>query len=202
MVAAGKERPPQGRPVLDGQVALGDGQQAGGARLGREQVVERGVQLLLVHPVANVQQVPAGVVQKPEVGLPGQGIQRLCQPHEAPRGLGCAAVVCGLLVAVHRLQRSQVVGQQPQQFVLRRGRAVHDGRVAWLGHAAQFVLRLRQQRAKRSGLRLVRRVRQTHSQQTAQGGRGQHPAQARVVDAQPGLQSSQRGADGLRTRQR
>ena len=54
VVTVGKKRPPQGRPVLHGQVALGHGQQAGGARLGREQIVERGVQLLLIHPVTDV----------------------------------------------------------------------------------------------------------------------------------------------------
>jgi hypothetical protein len=68
---------------------------------------------LLLHPVANVQQVPPGVVQKPEVGLPGQRIQRLGQGHEAPRGVRHAAVVRGLLVTVHRLQRGEVIGQQP-----------------------------------------------------------------------------------------
>jgi hypothetical protein len=42
-----KERPAQCRPVAHRHVALGDGQQAGQARLGGQQVIEAGIQLLL-----------------------------------------------------------------------------------------------------------------------------------------------------------
>ena len=53
-------------------IALGDGQQAGQARLGGQQVVKAGVQLLLRDPVAKVEQVALAVVQKAELGRPGQ----------------------------------------------------------------------------------------------------------------------------------
>ena len=202
VVAVGKKRPAQCRPVTHGQIALSHGHQAGGPGFGGQQVVERGVELRLFQPVADVQQMPPGVVQKPEVGLPGERIQRLGQGHEAPRGLGCAAAVCGLRVAVHRLQRSQMVGQQPQQFVVGRGPGVHDGSVPWLGHTLQLFLRLRQQRAKRRGLGLVRRVGWCHAQQAAQRRLVLQAPHAVVQRTQPGLQPGQRGADGLLARLR
>ena len=66
------ERPAERGPVAHRHVALGDGQQAGQARLRGQQVVEAGVELLLGDAVADVEQVPPAVVQEAEVGAPGE----------------------------------------------------------------------------------------------------------------------------------
>ena len=68
--ADGKERPTQRRPVAHRHVALRNGQQAGLARLGRQQVVEAGVKLLFRDAITDMEQVALAVVQKSEIRLP------------------------------------------------------------------------------------------------------------------------------------
>ena len=70
--AIGKERPAERAPVHHRHVAFGDGPQAGDARLGRQQVVVAGVELLLGHPKADVEELAPPVVEKAEVRLVGQ----------------------------------------------------------------------------------------------------------------------------------
>ncbi len=63
-VAAGEQRPAERGPVGGGHVALGDRPQAGGARLGGEQVVEAGVELMLGDAKADVEEAPLAVVEE------------------------------------------------------------------------------------------------------------------------------------------
>jgi hypothetical protein len=76
--------------VAHRHVAAGDREQAGQARLRCQQVIETGVELLFGDPVADVEQVPVGVVQEPEVGLPGQRLEGLGQRAQAIGGGGPA----------------------------------------------------------------------------------------------------------------
>ena len=67
-----QERPTQRAPVPARHIALGDGEQAGEPRFGRQQVVVAGVERLLLHPQADVEQVALAVVEAPEVHRHGQ----------------------------------------------------------------------------------------------------------------------------------
>ena len=111
--AHGKVRPPQCGPVRHGHVTLGNGQQAGHARLGGQQVVKSGVQHMVVNAVANVQQVSFGVIQEAEVGFPRQGFQPLGQRLQAQRrGQGLPAG-SGLCISPGAGQRVGQVGLPP-----------------------------------------------------------------------------------------
>ena len=135
---AGKKRAPQAGPVAHRQIALGDRQQAGQARLRRQQVVEAGVKLVLCNAVADVQQVPFGVVQECKVGLPGQLLagrrQRLQTPRrlDRARNAACAARSAGLNIEPGRAQGGELIQQTPGQFITGRGRC-GDGRFSPAG---------------------------------------------------------------------
>ena len=61
------ERPAKRGPVAERHVAFGDCPKAREARLGREQIVEALVELMLVHAQADVKQAPARVEQESEL---------------------------------------------------------------------------------------------------------------------------------------
>ena len=86
------EQPAQRRPVPHRHIALGNRQQAGQARLRRQQVVEARIELLLGDPVADVKQVPLAVIKKAEVGLPGQLLELIGQRPQLRAGLAAAVV--------------------------------------------------------------------------------------------------------------
>ena len=124
---AGEKRAPQAGPVAHRQVALGNRQQAGQARLRRQQVVEAGVKLLLGNAVADVQQMPFGVVQESKVGLPGQLLAGRRQRLQTPRRLGRAGNPAGadggagLNIEPGRAQGGELIQQTPGQFITGRG---------------------------------------------------------------------------------
>ena len=152
LCAHGVERPPERGPVAHRHVALGDGEQAGQARLRGQQVVETGVELLLGHAVADVKEVPLAVVQEAEIGAPGQLLEVGGQGLQALAGRARVARFklfgCGLHVSQGRAQGGQVVAQQPRQLggVGQQGGQVVGGlaqqefeRVAVAGRLAQGV---------------------------------------------------------------
>ena len=127
VAAMGEERPAQRLPVPGGKVALGNGQQAGGAGLGGQQVVERCVELLLLEPVAYVQQLPPRVEQETEIRIPRQLFQGVGHRPQAQGDRILLPRADGADVQGRRLQGGQQVGQQPWQGVLRPGRGVGHG---------------------------------------------------------------------------
>ena len=121
------EGPAQGCPVAHRRVGLGDGQQAGQARFGGQQVVEAGVQLMLGHPQAQVHQAPARVVEEAVVGSPGDLLAALGHRQQAVCGRGGRVGGGGQHVLPGRPQRGQVVGAQPGQLLTGAGRQHLDG---------------------------------------------------------------------------
>ena len=126
------KRPAEGGPVADRYVALGDREQAGQARLRSEQVVETRIELLLGNAVADVKETAFAVVQKTEVGLPGQhftargnGLQaphRVVADHRGGAGRRALRPGLGLCVEQRTAQRGDVVGDPPSELVQRGGR--------------------------------------------------------------------------------
>ena len=74
-----QEGPPERHPVAPRHVALGDRQEAQEARLGGQQVVVAGVELVVVDPKADVEEVALGVVEAAEIHLRAE---RLAAPRE------------------------------------------------------------------------------------------------------------------------
>ena len=86
--SARKEGPAQRPPVPGRDVALGNGEQAGQARLRGQQVVVRGVQPLAFNLQADVQQPALGVVQKAELVAQRQRAQATSQAVQVGPGRG------------------------------------------------------------------------------------------------------------------
>ncbi len=174
MPPVGKQRTAKRGPVLDGHIALGDGQEAGAARLGGQQVVERRVQRLVVQPEPDVQQVALGVVQKAELRRPGQLFQRLRQFEQAARGARPPALGGGAAVQADRAQRGEVVTHQRVQAVVVARNLVahartHGSRVGMrMGNALKFQRGGVQQACKRSTGLDIERVGQRRLQHLAE----------------------------------
>ena len=94
-----QRRPPAGRgqqpaeaePVLLRELALGDGDEAGQARLGGQQVVEAGVEPVVADVVADRQQVAVAVVEElvvdvGQLGAAGGELPQLGEPLRRPLG--------------------------------------------------------------------------------------------------------------------
>ena len=122
----GADQPAEMEPVQFGHVALGDGDEAGQPRLGREQIVERVIHArrggAVGEAIADRKQVAFAVVEEPEVhfieisgGAPRQRLQTLRQ---AP------ALVGGVLLRGHLSQSGRQHHQRRREITAVDGRDV------------------------------------------------------------------------------
>ena len=149
------ERPAERGPVVHRHIALGDGEQAGQARFGGEQVVEARVELLLGDAKADVKQVALAVVQKSEIcgpcerlaacGKLMQAVHRVVGDRNINAGADALRLCSGrgsrIRIDERAAQGGEVIGRAPREQVERRrrerGTVVRQQRAYFIGRTAQ-----------------------------------------------------------------